>query len=59
MTTLHSLSNLLHDEAGQDLIEYGLLGCLIAVAVVASFRTVATTVGGDINMIGNRLISVF
>jgi pilus assembly protein Flp/PilA len=35
---------LLHDETGQDLIEYALIGALIALGSVASTRALATTI---------------
>lgn len=36
--------HLLHDESGQDLIEYALIASLIGLAAVATLRTLATSI---------------
>jgi pilus assembly protein Flp/PilA len=41
----HTLSNLLSDESGQDLIEYALVAALIALGATAAMSTAFTTVG--------------
>jgi pilus assembly protein Flp/PilA len=45
----------LHDESGQDLIEYALVAALIALGATATMRTFATTIGGAFSSIGSRL----
>jgi pilus assembly protein Flp/PilA len=47
--------NLLHDESGQDLIEYALVAALIGLSATASMKAVATTIGNALNGIGSRL----
>jgi pilus assembly protein Flp/PilA len=48
-------SNLLHDESGQDLIEYALVAALIALGATASMKVLATTIGSALGGIGTRL----
>jgi pilus assembly protein Flp/PilA len=48
-------SNLLHDESGQDLIEYALVAALIALGATASMKVLATTIGSALSGIGTRL----
>jgi pilus assembly protein Flp/PilA len=48
-------SNLLHDESGQDLIEYALVAALIGFGATASMRTLATSIGTALTGIGTRL----
>jgi pilus assembly protein Flp/PilA len=48
-------SDLLHDESGQDLIEYALVAALIALGATASMKTLATTIGTALTNIGTRL----
>jgi pilus assembly protein Flp/PilA len=56
MSDLQQLfSNLLHDESGQDLIEYALVAALIGLGATASMRTLATAVGTALNGVGTRL----
>jgi pilus assembly protein Flp/PilA len=43
------------DEQGQDLVEYGLLLVLIALAASASIRGVATAIGTVFTRIGTKL----
>jgi len=38
------VQDLMHSETGQDLVEYSLLVCLIALAAIAGVRHVATAV---------------
>jgi pilus assembly protein Flp/PilA len=47
--------NLLHDESGQDLIEYALVAALIGLGATATMRTLATSIGTALNGIGTRL----
>ena len=39
------LRRLLRDEGGQDVIEYALLGALIGIAAILTWRQIATTTG--------------
>jgi pilus assembly protein Flp/PilA len=48
-------SNLLHDESGQDLIEYALIAALIGLGATATMRTLATSIGTALTGIGTRL----
>ncbi len=48
-------SNLLHDESGQDLIEYALVAALIGLGATATMRTLATSIGTALNGVGTRL----
>jgi len=49
------LSNLLKEESGQDLIEYALVACLIALGATAAMTTLATTIGTTFTSIGTKL----
>jgi pilus assembly protein Flp/PilA len=49
------LLGFLHDEAGQDLIEYALVVALIAFAATAGMSTVATKINDAFTNIGNKL----
>ena len=48
-------SGLLHDESGQDLIEYALVAALIALGAAASMRALATSIGSALSAVGSRL----
>ena len=52
---VQSLIQAMKDESGQDLIEYALLGALIAVASVAAMGTVATNIALELNKISAKL----
>jgi pilus assembly protein Flp/PilA len=47
--------DLLHDESGQDLIEYALVAALIGLGATATMRTLATSIGAALAVIGTRL----
>lgn len=49
------LKNLLHDESGQDLIEYALIAALIAVAAIAAMKGLTNKISNEFNAIGNSL----
>jgi pilus assembly protein Flp/PilA len=49
------LSNLLKEESGQDLIEYALVACIIALGATAAMTTLATTIGTTFTAIGTKL----
>lgn len=46
---------LLFDDSGQDVIEYALLGALIALAAFAAMHTFGTKLGKDYTKIGKKL----
>ncbi len=50
-------SQLLHDESGQDLVEYALIASLIGLAAVTSAHGVAVSVSSAINIVGSSLTS--
>jgi pilus assembly protein Flp/PilA len=55
MNSNQRLSNLVHDESGQDLIEYALIAAVIACGAMASVRSLATNVSTALTVIGARL----
>jgi len=58
---MHNFSTLLtqlhQDESGQDLVEYALLGALMALGAVTSLRSVASGVAGIFTTIGSTITS--
>jgi pilus assembly protein Flp/PilA len=50
-----SVSSFVADESGQDLIEYALVACLIALGATAAMTTLATTIGTTFGSIGTKL----
>ncbi|AZI34866.1 putative pilin component [Caenibius tardaugens NBRC 16725] len=46
MKSLNRLKQLLHDESGVTVIEYGLIVALICIAIMASLRNVADETNG-------------
>jgi pilus assembly protein Flp/PilA len=53
----HTLSSVLSDESGQDLIEYALVAALIALGATAAMSTLATTIGTALATVGSKLTS--
>ena len=47
--------NFFKDEAGQGMVEYGLIIALIAIVVIAALTTVGQKVNGKFTEIGNKL----
>lgn len=47
--------NFIHDEGGQDLIEYALVVALIALAATAGMGSVATSISTAFSKIGSRM----
>ena len=45
----------LRDESGQDLIEYGLILAVMALALIASTTKLTNTIGNFFNQVGNSL----
>lgn len=51
-----SLLRKLHkDESGQDLIEYALIGLIIALGALAGMGTVASSINAEFSKIGGQL----
>jgi pilus assembly protein Flp/PilA len=50
-----TLSNLIRDESGQDLIEYALVAAIIALGATAAMGTLATTIGSAFTAVGTKL----
>jgi pilus assembly protein Flp/PilA len=56
MTKLkNTLSNLLSDESGQDLIEYALVAALIALGATAAMTTLAGSISTAFSTVGTKL----
>jgi len=49
------VSRLLHEEAGQDLIEYALLAAFISVAAIAAITTVGTALNSSYQTIHTQV----
>ncbi|MGB9030464.1 MAG: Flp family type IVb pilin [Acidobacteriaceae bacterium] len=49
------LLDFVRDESGQDLIEYGLILAVLALALVASMDTLANSISNFFNKVGNSL----
>jgi pilus assembly protein Flp/PilA len=47
----------MHDESGQDLIEYALVAALVGLGAVAAMKTLATNINSSFNSIGTTLTS--
>jgi pilus assembly protein Flp/PilA len=52
---LQQLMHSMKDESGQDLIEYALIGALIAVACTAAMGTLATAISAEFGAISTKL----
>jgi pilus assembly protein Flp/PilA len=50
-------TKLLHDECGQDLIEYALIAAIVSLGAAASMKSLATTISTALAGIGTRLTS--
>jgi pilus assembly protein Flp/PilA len=48
----------LHDESGQDLIEYALVAAVMALGAAATMRTFASTIGNALGSIGSRMTNL-
>ena len=51
------LVNLVHDESGQDLIEYALVAALIALGSVAAMNSLTSSISTAFSTVGTRLTS--
>ena len=49
------LKRLHKDEAGQDLIEYALIGLIVALGALAGMGTLATSLNGEFTKIAGKL----
>ena len=54
---LNQLHQFSEDESGQDLVEYALLGALMALGAVSSLKSVASGVTGIFTSIGSTITS--
>jgi pilus assembly protein Flp/PilA len=52
---LGSLKNFLKEESGQDLIEYALIGLIIALGALAGMGTVASSINAEFSKIASEL----
>ena len=61
MQNFSSLLSQLHqfaqDESGQDIVEYALLGALMALGAVSSLKSVASAVAGVFTSVGSTITS--
>jgi pilus assembly protein Flp/PilA len=52
---LKSLSPLLHDECGQDIVEYALVAALVALAAIAGISRVGSAASSLFTSIGSKI----
>jgi pilus assembly protein Flp/PilA len=52
---LAALHHFLHDESGQDLVEYALVVALISLGATASMSAVATSISAAFSSVGNKV----
>jgi pilus assembly protein Flp/PilA len=50
-----TLSNLMHDESGQDLIEYALVAAIIALGATAAMGALAGSISTAFSNVGSKL----
>lgn len=56
MTSVTSLMRkLLHEDSGQDLIEYALIAALIALAAITAMKGLTNKINSEFNAIGSSL----
>ena len=55
MTKIELLKNLHKEESGQDLIEYALIGLLIALGAIAGMGTLASSINAEFTKIAGKL----
>lgn len=55
MTFNHFVSNLHHEESGQDLLEYALVLAAVLVAIVAGSKSLATSIGDAMTTLNARI----
>lgn len=49
------LRHLLHDEAGQDLIEYALVAALVGLGAVVALKSLTNSIDNTFNKVGSSL----
>jgi len=52
---INMLKNLHKEESGQDLIEYALIAALLAVAAVATMKTLSTAINTEFTKVSGQL----
>ena len=52
---MNMLKNLHKEESGQDLIEYALIGLIIALGALAGMGALASSINAEFNKIGGQL----
>lgn len=52
---LDVLPPLLHDESGQDLIEYALVAALLGLGAISAMKTLSNSIGNSFNRIGTTI----
>jgi pilus assembly protein Flp/PilA len=55
MNVKQILNTLIHDESGQDLIEYALVAALVGLGAVVAMKSLGTSIGSAFNSIGTTL----
>ena len=50
-----SVRHLMHDESGQDMIEYALVAALVGLGALAAMKGLKNSVGNTFNGVGNSL----
>jgi Flp pilus assembly pilin Flp len=55
LNMMNMLKNLHKEESGQDLIEYALIGLLIALGAIAGMGTVASSINAEFTKIAGKL----
>jgi pilus assembly protein Flp/PilA len=51
------MKQFIHDESGQDLIEYALVAAVIALGAIAAMTSLAGAIGNGLNSVGNNFNS--
>ena len=54
---LPSLSDLLRDDSGQDMIEYALIACFIGLGTVTGIHGLAAQIAGYLNIVDNSFVN--
>jgi len=49
------LKGLLHEDSGQDLIEYALIATLVALAAIVAIHGLGNKIGSEFNTIGSSI----
>jgi pilus assembly protein Flp/PilA len=55
MRTKEILSSFVHDESGQDLIEYALIAALIALVAISGINGLASDINSEFTAVGGDL----